>query len=202
VFSFSFSPGSPLPTALVPLTLALSTPLGGHAMHSTSAESWSYAKGVCEAYSAWLVTIETAGENSHISNFLSSSSYYWIGLNDITTEGQWVWDHCGAAGATYTNWESSTQTVSYDCAMMNKSGKWYEKDCSDSSSLSFGTYYSYGICEIASTAPSSSPSVLPSCSPSTVPPSSDVVLCLSVRDAAVNESPTCLVQLIPSVVGV
>jgi hypothetical protein len=34
VFSFSFSPGSPLPTALVPLTLAMSTPLGGHAMHS------------------------------------------------------------------------------------------------------------------------------------------------------------------------
>ena len=51
-----------------------------------------------------LVKIESQAENDYIAGLLGASRTAWIGANDRTQEGNWVW-HDGTP-LTYTNWAS------------------------------------------------------------------------------------------------
>ena len=56
----------------------------------------------------------------------------WLGFNDSTTEGAWVWQ--SGAAVSYTNWASGEPNDSRgeDCAeMYSNNGQWNDTDCAD-----------------------------------------------------------------------
>lgn len=118
----------------------------------TKPETWNNAKEKCKTVGAELVKIESAEENDFIkTTFLSSSSVYWIGLNDQVHENEWKWtdgtlllygnysnwglgnpdnsgnQNCAAIVRGYI-WTSRTQKIYYD-------GKWDDVTCYDSKSF-------------------------------------------------------------------
>jgi type II secretory pathway pseudopilin PulG len=104
---------------------------------STQAVRWSVARDVANASGGHLVTISNAAENAYVSA-LSGGGLIWIGLNDIATEGNWVWET--GEPRPYTNWatgEPNNYSVFYsygeDAAVMNWGGSgtgrwndWYD----------------------------------------------------------------------------
>ncbi|XP_045157798.2 perlucin-like [Mercenaria mercenaria] len=68
--------------------------------------SWTDARVYCNNFGAELVEIETSSENVFVRETLESigHSKYWIGLNDLDTEGVWVWTSTGIQ-ASYLGWE-------------------------------------------------------------------------------------------------
>ena len=72
---------------------------------TNNALSWTNAKAAAQAIGGNLVTIETAAENNWLNSLAQGQAgNYWIGLNDATTEGTFVWSN--GSGATYRNWNS------------------------------------------------------------------------------------------------
>ena len=70
--------------------------------------AWYTAKSNCEAEGAWLATVSSASVQNLLYSLalnggLSSAvGGAWIGFNDISTEGNFVWDH--GETVSYTNW--------------------------------------------------------------------------------------------------
>lgn len=100
--------------------------------------SWNDARATAQTYTyngmvGSLADVDSAGLNTEIHNKLQANiasfgaaapdggnaRYAWIGANDLTTEGTWVWDQSGtnfwtgttgtgsAQGGAYENWGSS-----------------------------------------------------------------------------------------------
>ena len=59
----------------------------------------------------YLVTVDSAGEHAFISSIVGNAEEYWIGLDDIGTEGSFVWSSGNAPEANnapnWTNWCAS-----------------------------------------------------------------------------------------------
>ncbi|XP_071124022.1 perlucin-like protein [Mytilus edulis] len=62
---------------------------------------WRQAVINCKEYSGHLVKVANEFENTWLISQLTDDA--WIGLNDITNEGQWNWISDGS-GLNYTNW--------------------------------------------------------------------------------------------------
>ncbi|XP_062568493.1 perlucin-like protein [Saccostrea cucullata] len=84
---------------------------------------WNEAMMYCRALQAKLVEIETASENGFLRLHLldnKATGHYWIGLNDILSEGEWVWMSYQQT-PTYTDW-SPGQPDNYqqheDCTLL------------------------------------------------------------------------------------
>gem|GEM_PF-750790 len=105
---------------------------GGHTYYvSTQLASWTQARTIASASGGHLVTISNAAENAYVSA-LSGGRLIWIGLNDIASEGNWVWETGEAR--PYVNWASGEpnnypipdpstgQIVGENGAVMNWSG--------------------------------------------------------------------------------
>jgi hypothetical protein len=98
--------------ALTPLASAtvisgpIVNPGNGHSYYLLAAEPWSAAETESMGLGGHLATINDAAENTWVtgqfSNFGGSPHSLWIGLNDVTTEGQFAWTSGEAVG--YTNW--------------------------------------------------------------------------------------------------
>lgn len=81
-----------------------------------------------------LASIRSAEEQAWVNSHVSSSTLYWIGLNDHAVEGQFVWDD--GAPLTYTNWglgEPSNSEGLEDDVIINWGGggawnDWKESD--------------------------------------------------------------------------
>ncbi len=74
---------------------------------NSSLESWPDAKLSAEAAGGYLVSITSGEENKWISDtfgIVYNGDYYWLGGNDIASEGIWEWANGEAWG--YTNWHS------------------------------------------------------------------------------------------------
>lgn len=87
----------------------------------TSAKTWAEAKQYAEQQGGHLAIIESAAENTAISNYLSSTTfsfptasdgggapYVWLGATDSLQEGSWVWSN-GNPVSGYTNWGSGSR---------------------------------------------------------------------------------------------
>ena len=72
-------------------------------------------------------------QSLHLSPTLGSfdtKSGVWIGLNDITTEGSFVWSD--GSSVTHTKWTSGEPNNEFniqDCVMSTRDGKWEDSQC-------------------------------------------------------------------------
>ncbi len=86
-------------------------------------KSWTVAAACAKTRGGYLAHIDSAAENTEIFNQLSNSagitlsdtstsnggnaSYVWIGGNDITTEGTWIWDGDNDGTSTTQFWSGN-----------------------------------------------------------------------------------------------
>ena len=83
-----------------------------------------------------LAKIPSAEVNTFVNSLLGGVDA-WIGLNDKTTEGTYVWSDSSALG-TYTNWDTSqpnpANSANQDCVRIEggNNGKWDDILCSKS----------------------------------------------------------------------
>jgi cysteine-rich repeat protein len=97
--------------------------------------SWDEAQSFCLAGGGHLVTISSKAENDFLYKtlmpFLGPTSPRWIGINDKTTEGVFVW--ASGEPVTFTFWNSGEGGVnaSEDCGEQRwLDGRWNDKNCS------------------------------------------------------------------------
>ncbi|XP_033111042.1 macrophage mannose receptor 1-like [Anneissia japonica] len=76
-------------------------------LFNTRGQKCSHSRTSCEDVGANLVVIGDSSENSFIGSMVSSLGMgdIWIGLNDISSEGTYVWPDSGET-STYTYWLS------------------------------------------------------------------------------------------------
>jgi len=97
--------------------------------------NWSQAETRAGIWGGHLVTINDREEELWLRNQFGANEYFWIGFNDINTEGHWEW--VSGEPVTYTNWwqgepnNESAEGEPEDAAIMNWGGG------------TWGTYY-YG----------------------------------------------------------
>lgn len=100
----------------------------------TMGQTWDTARMTCETDGAYLAVIDDESENGHV-RILGGGSV-WIGLNDKTTEGTWVW--VNGSPPTYTRWDFGEPNNSgdEDCAEMldglGDYGDWNDSGCTNS----------------------------------------------------------------------
>ncbi len=105
---------------------------------STSTATWANARTACAALDMDLAVITSQKEADLIESLIPSTSYYyWIGLNEPTTEGTWNWvNGLPAWSGTYTGYGSTWTDWALDAskAMVKPS---------DTSVLNCGLLYYY-----------------------------------------------------------
>lgn len=91
------------------LTGPITNPANGHAYYLIDTATWSESESVAITMGGHLVTINDQAENEWIYNTFSSlipstfsSSSIWIGLNDVSKEGEFVWT--SGEPVSYLNW--------------------------------------------------------------------------------------------------
>ena len=103
---------------------------------NTTDLTWQAARTACQAHGAGydLVSIDDAAENAFVTSILAGD-VAWIGLNDITTEGTFVW--ASGSTSTYRNWRQiEPNSFSEDCAYIQRSpgniqdAFWFDEECS------------------------------------------------------------------------
>ncbi len=92
-----------------------------------AAMSWQDAEAAAVALGGHLASMDDANEQAWILSMLDGRyGNAWLGLNDATAEGIWVYTDSSAV--SYTNWASSEPYYqwdgNYDYAYMNGSGQW------------------------------------------------------------------------------
>ncbi|XP_060601390.1 sushi, nidogen and EGF-like domain-containing protein 1 [Ruditapes philippinarum] len=128
-----------------------SCPAGWHFFESScyffsdTLVNWFDARDDCIDIGGGLVEINNRRENNFVRDLKDIRA--WIGLNDLTTEGVYVWVSSGNA-VGYMKWEEfepNNQNDNEDCVEMYDSGLWNDADC---------TLLMAYVCERASTPPS------------------------------------------------
>ena len=86
-----------------------------------AAVQWQVAEDYAVGKGGHLVTINSAEEETWLRNTFGGSTQFWIGFNDLQTEGTWVWS--SGEPVTYTHWHPGQPDNSgdEDCAILN----WY-----------------------------------------------------------------------------
>lgn len=93
----------------------------------------------CNALGGTLGTPTSIEENDQLRDYIRLSvglnEQIWLGINDLTTEGQWM-DQTGFS-ISYKNWDASNSRSpepdggkSQNCAVLSSSnGKWFDENC-------------------------------------------------------------------------
>ncbi|XP_054938267.1 brevican core protein-like [Physeter macrocephalus] len=99
--------------------------------HFSTRRSWEEAENKCRMYGAHLASISTPEEQDFINN--RYREYQWIGLNDRTIEGDFLWSD--GVSLLYENWNPG-QPDSYflsgeNCVVMvwHDQGQWSDVPC-------------------------------------------------------------------------
>jgi hypothetical protein len=94
-----------------------------------SVKNWWDAKAICESLGYGLVTINDASEENWLHGFEGPHTW-WLGHNDIQSEGSWRWSH---GSSSYANWAPGMPddwSSNEDCAHDNWSGgRWNDASC-------------------------------------------------------------------------
>ncbi|MGK7893551.1 MAG: PQQ-dependent sugar dehydrogenase [Xenococcus sp. (in: cyanobacteria)] len=123
---------------------------GNQYLLTSSALTWEDAQAEAESLGGNLVTIDDRAEETWLREIFSDTEQFWLGFNDVETEGQFQWS--SGQPATYTNWapgEPNDFDGVQDFAVMNfgGTGEWDDQ---------FETGVFRGIIEIGGSNPSSS----------------------------------------------
>jgi hypothetical protein len=97
-------------------------------------ETWPEARQTCLDLGMYLVTVTSQAEMNFLRQLrdeVAYDAYFWIGLNDLETEGQFVWDNGEPLG--YTSWGGG-QPDDYggaeDCVTVFRANiAWYDYPC-------------------------------------------------------------------------
>jgi hypothetical protein len=110
--------------------------------------TWQVAADTCSAFGLTLTTLDDALENAAVAAYAASlhtgfgnPPAWWIGLNDLATEGTYAWDD-GTALA-YTNWyagQPNDPGGTSDCVETNYqynqgAGQWNDQTCTQNRSF-------------------------------------------------------------------
>ncbi|XP_051898147.1 hepatic lectin-like [Pristis pectinata] len=97
---------------------------------SSSEKTWFEAQSSCESMNANLVVINSAEEQEFLTKKLKNY-YYWIGLNDLTYEGDWRWLDGTNYSSSLTFWQKGepNDKNNEDCAEMLSHGLWNDQGC-------------------------------------------------------------------------
>ena len=107
---------------------------GSDYLFCDSSVPWDAAADFCADQGGRLVTVTDAAEDAWLdatSASLGLSATPWLGLNDIVSEGQWVWQ--GDASSSYRQWSSgepNDYATGEDCAALQAGGNWNDIPCS------------------------------------------------------------------------
>ncbi|XP_062385106.1 asialoglycoprotein receptor 1-like [Sardina pilchardus] len=108
---------------------------------SSSGKSWKQSQDHCVTLGGHLVIVN----NQEEQNFLCQSAitdYYWIGMTDLESEGQWIWvdgTPLNKTGAVFwykrpngqdepDNWKGNDPSGEH-CALFFKGGDWRDNSC-------------------------------------------------------------------------
>jgi hypothetical protein len=106
--------------------------------------SQSGAQNACSAKGLTLTRINTPDENRFITQFLTAP--LWLGANDLTTSGQWMWSQPGSnngdlfwsGGANgsrqnnrYANWGAGAPGSARCASIEPGDGKWFDTNCAE-----------------------------------------------------------------------
>ena len=122
-------PGPPTSDALTafltPPAVWIMNPTNGHAYKRIHCQSIADAMTQATAENAYLVSINDEAENDWLQGIFERERF-WIGLNDVAEEGQWIW-HSGEP-VTYTNWREherdGANTEMKDYVIVGFGGRW------------------------------------------------------------------------------
>ena len=131
-------------------------PANGHRYYLLSPNSWTKAEAEAIKLGGHLVTVNDAQENDWVCNTFLDANYIWIGLNDTSLEGRFVWS--SGEQSTYRNWfsgepndfggdEDFVHIYNFDSAY--RAWNDYKDD------KSFGSSTIYGVAEVPIPEPSS-----------------------------------------------
>ncbi len=98
------------------------------------ATTWSDAQATCNAAGYELASIRNDTENALVEALgdgLTVLEFYWLGFNDIDSEGTWLWSD-GYSGS-YTKWTPGepNNTGDADCASTYHGLLWDDRGCTD-----------------------------------------------------------------------
>jgi len=100
-------------------------PFGGHHYRlTTTALTWDAARMDCESDGGHFTKVETAAEDSFLTNSLAGSTGRWIGGRDSGALNYTWYD---GSQLSYTNWYSGAPNAG-QC--ISKKGQWFTDTCS------------------------------------------------------------------------
>ena len=104
----------------------------GNTYHATTdLMGWEAAKAYADSTGGWLVSINDQAEQDWLNSVFGFGTRYWIGFNDIASEGTWVWDNGDTTPYTYWNGGEPNNARGEDVAVMNwntSNGRWNDWD--------------------------------------------------------------------------
>merc|ERR1711973_631574 len=112
-------------------------PLGDHCyLLSPTNMNWFQAQQFCEEKGGYLAEILSESEQTNLKALLNirQDQNYWIGLSDVASEGNFVWQHSFTPLGEYTHWQAG-QPDNWDghedCIIMMKGSEWgwNDEDC-------------------------------------------------------------------------
>jgi hypothetical protein len=145
-------------------------------LFDTTDRTWDSCRDLCSDNGADMFCVSNAAENNFIltnAATATASNGVWIGLNDISVEGSFVWEP--GCSSTYLNWNSGepndgTSTSSQDCGtVMTTAGFWDDKDCT--ALRGCGCQKQFTVAPSAK--PTAKPSAEPTATPSTAKPTAN-----------------------------
>ncbi|XP_076824190.1 CD209 antigen-like protein C [Clavelina lepadiformis] len=104
------------------------TPSNGYQYRLTETQqNWQESRRLCQAMGGDLAAVgmrNVAIERKLLTEVIKSSQNVWIGLNDISREGQWMWIDGVRAAEGNVNWVAGEPNNSgdEDCAVVNRPG--------------------------------------------------------------------------------
>ncbi len=101
---------------------------GDSCYKSFGSHDWLSGKSICEGVNAHLVTIDSSAENDWVHELFGSA---WIGFNDRSSEGVWVWTN---GYSSFVRWGGGepNDAGGEDCAVYRGDGAWNDWSCGHS----------------------------------------------------------------------
>jgi C-type mannose receptor len=106
-------------------------------MICTAAADWTTAQAGCRTFGYHLASIGDSGEDAFVDGTIdtySTTTTWWIGLNDRRREGTFLWED--GSSVAYTNWATGQpdNAGGADCAALNavSGGSWADEACTAS----------------------------------------------------------------------